>query len=97
MRADLSQPAAHAGHAGHAGAATRGTPPPCHGPQTLVKAPCACGCEERAAASSAQLDAGLKPAPPQVEWLALARRHDPPALLVGEVDLAGVDPVPRPA
>jgi hypothetical protein len=94
-RQGLSQGSQHAGHASEA----RGeTPPPCHGPQLILQAPCACGCGERAtAASSAKVGAPLRTWTPQADGPGLPLRHARLGPYAGEPDLDGVDSVPRPA
>jgi hypothetical protein len=92
-RQEISQGSQHAGHAAEANA---GTPPPCHGPQLILQAPCACGCGERAtAAPSAKLGAPLPAWTPRLDGEGLPQRHACASQYVGEPDVEGVDSVPR--
>jgi hypothetical protein len=90
---EISQGSQHAGHPGEASAKI---PPPCHGAQLTLQAPCACGCGERAAgATTAKLGAPLRAWTPQLAGAGLPQRQAGASRCVAEPDVDGVDAVPR--
>jgi hypothetical protein len=83
----------HVGHVAEVGSAAA---PPCHAPELTLRAPCACGCGERAvAAPFAKVGAPLRSAAPPRECPGSAPHPLPPVELAREPVPDGVDPVPR--
>ncbi len=72
--------------------------PPCHAPETVVKAPCTCGCGDRAAPSTlAKLPPALRPAPLGSAEKAPVGYAEASLPALVAPDLGGPDAIPRSA